>query len=132
MKNYLSFRASRPNIINAVIAFGGVCCCLGTQSCKTIIQRYFFDDRLFSGISERPKQHFRCCGTFILHLHLVILQTLQKQDQSAASQFIWSHSAKSQDFFDALGGIYSQITFPSPIICIKPLSHMSKTTSSEH
>ncbi len=29
--------------------------CLGTQSCKTIIQIYF-DDRLCSGISERPEQ----------------------------------------------------------------------------
>ncbi len=31
-------------------------CCLGTQSCKTIIQKYF-DDRLCPGFSEWPKQH---------------------------------------------------------------------------
>ncbi len=31
--------------INAVIAFGGECCCLGMQLCKTIIQK-LFDDRL--------------------------------------------------------------------------------------
>ncbi len=43
MKNDLSLRASR-HVINAVNAFGGEFCCLGTQSCKTIIQTYF-DDR---------------------------------------------------------------------------------------
>ncbi len=44
------------------------------QLCKTIIQKYF--DRLCSGISEWPKQHFRCCERVIL-----------------------SHSAKSHYFF---------------------------------
>ncbi|MGL5979379.1 MAG: hypothetical protein ACRCZY_00590, partial [Phocaeicola sp.] len=47
------------------------------------------------------------------------------------SQDLPSHSAKSHDFFDALGGIYSQNAFPSPIIRINPFSHKSKTTSSE-
>ncbi len=36
MLNDLRLRASRRNTINAVIAFGGGCWCLGTQSCKTI------------------------------------------------------------------------------------------------
>ncbi len=54
------------------------------------------------------------------------------RDRSAASQVIPSHSAKSHDFFDALGGIYSQNAFPSPFIRINPFSQKSKTTSSEH
>ncbi len=54
-----------------------------------------------------------------------------ERDQSAASQVIPSHSAKSHYFFDALGRIYSQNAFPSPIICINLFSHKSKTTSSE-
>ncbi len=45
--NDLCLRESRRDTINAVTAFGGGCCCLGTQSCKTIIQKYF-DDRLFT------------------------------------------------------------------------------------
>ncbi len=49
----------------------------------------------------------------------------------AVSQVIPSHSAKSHYFFDAIGGIYSQNAFPSPIIRINPFSHKSKTTSSE-
>ncbi len=55
-----------------------------------------------------------------------------ERDQSAASQVIPSHSAKSQYFLDALGGIYSQNAFPSPIIRINPFPHKSKTTSNEH
>ncbi len=43
------------------------------------------------------------------------------------SQAFPSHSTKSHDFFDALGGIYSQNAFPSPVICINPFSHKSKT-----
>ncbi len=54
-----------------------------------------------------------------------------EQDQSAASQVILSHNANSHDFFDELGGIYSQNAFLSPIIRINPFSHKSKTTSSE-
>ncbi len=54
-----------------------------------------------------------------------------ERDQTAASQVIPSYSAKSHDFFYALGGIYSQNAFPSPIIRINPFSHKSKTTSSE-
>ncbi len=50
--NDLRLRESRRDTINAVTAFGGGCCCLGTQSCKTIIQKYF-DDRLSSGFSEQ-------------------------------------------------------------------------------
>ncbi len=75
MKNELRLRASKRNTINAVIAFGGERCCLGTQS---IIQKCF-DDRLCSGISERPK-HFRCCGTRSVRCY---------------SKVIPSHSAKS-------------------------------------
>ncbi len=55
-----------------------------------------------------------------------------ERDQSAASQVILSHSAKSHYFFDALGGIYSQNAFPSPINPINPFSHKSKITSNEH
>ncbi len=39
--NCLHLRPSKRDTINAVITFGGGCCCLGTQSCKTIIQKYF-------------------------------------------------------------------------------------------
>ncbi len=39
-----------------------------------------------------------------------------ERDQSAASQVIPSHSTRSHDFFDVLGGIYLQNAFPSPII----------------
>ncbi len=45
LAGYLLLRESRRNTINAVTAFGGECCCLRTQACKTIIQKYF-DDRL--------------------------------------------------------------------------------------
>jgi len=34
-------------------------------------------------------------------------------------------------FVDALGGIYSQNAFPSPMFWINPFSYKSKTTSSE-
>ncbi len=54
-----------------------------------------------------------------------------ERDQSTASQVSLSHSGKSHDFFEVLGGIYSQNAFPSPIIHINPFSHKSKTTSSE-
>ncbi len=37
MINCLRFKANGRNTINAVIAFGGRCCCLGTQSCKNFI-----------------------------------------------------------------------------------------------
>ncbi len=36
-----------------------------------------------------------------------------ERDQSAASQVILSHSAKSHYFFDVYGGIYSVNVFPS-------------------
>ncbi len=39
--------------------------------------------------------------------------------------------AQSHDFFDALGGIYLQNAFPSPIIHINPFLLKSKTTLSE-
>ncbi len=48
--NYLHLRASRRNTINAVLRSEVDAGCLGTQSCKTIIQKYF-DDRLSSGFS---------------------------------------------------------------------------------
>ncbi len=44
---------------NAVTAFGGGCCCLGTQSCQTIIQKYL-DDRLSSGF-RMIITTYRCC-----------------------------------------------------------------------
>ncbi len=95
MINYLRLRASRWNT-NGVIAFGGGCCCLGTQSCNTIIQKYF-DDRPCSGISEQPKQHFKCCATrsvrWLVKLSRPIVQ---------------SHIT----FFDAHGGIYSVNVLP--------------------
>ncbi len=43
-----------------------------------------------------------------------------ERDRSAASQIILSHSAKSHDFFDVHGGIYSLNVFSSPIIRINP------------
>ncbi len=70
--------------------------CLGTQSCKTIIQKYF-DDRLCSGISEQPEQ----------------LLDAVNEIGPLVSQVIPSHSAKSHDFYDAHGGIYSVNVFPS-------------------
>ncbi len=71
-------------------------CCLGTQRYKTIIQK-FFDDRLCSGISERPK-------TF---------QMLCYEIDQLVSQVIQSHRAKSRDFLDAHGGICLVKWFPS-------------------
>ncbi len=82
MKNYLRLRASRRNTINDVIAFGGECCCLGTQSCKTIKQKYLMTD--FAQAFQND--------------HNNISDTVER-DQSAASQVIPSHSAKSHDFF---------------------------------
>ncbi len=49
-----------------------------------------------------------------------------EQDQSAASQVILSHNANSHDFFDELGGIYSQNAFLSPIIRINPFCTSQK------
>ncbi len=54
-----------------------------------------------------------------------------ERDRSAASQIIPSHSTKSHEFFDALGGIYSQKEFLSSIIRINTSSHKSQTNSSE-
>ncbi len=100
----MSCASERTEETNIVIAFEGECCCLGTQSCSTIIQKYlaqgFQNDHNISDAVER--------------------------DQSAASQVIPSHRAKSHYFFNALGGIYSQNAFPSPIIRINPFSHKSK------
>ncbi len=61
--NDLHLRASRRNTINAVTAFRAGCCCLITQSCKTIIQKYF-DDRLSSGFSFclGHSHHFKSGG----------------------------------------------------------------------
>ncbi len=70
-------------------------CCLGTQSCKTIIQKYF--DRFSSGFSERPEQ----------------LIDAVNEISPLVSQVIPSQSAKSHDFYDAHGGIYSVNGFPS-------------------
>ncbi len=55
--------------------------CLGTQSCKTIIQKYF-DDRLSSGFSELTQQHIDAVNEI----------------SPLVSQVIPSHSAKSHDF----------------------------------
>ncbi len=80
MINYLRLRASRWNTINAVTAFGGGCCCLWTQSCKTIIQKYF-DDRLCSSISERPKQHIDAVneiGPFIAQSHMIFPMRMEE------------------------------------------------------
>ncbi len=68
--------------------------CLRTQSCKTIIQKYF-DDRLSSGFSERPEQLIDAVNEIC----------------PLVSQVILSHSAHY--FFDAHGGIYSVNVFPS-------------------
>ncbi len=56
--------------------------CLRTQSCKTIIQKYF-DERLCSGFSERPEQLIDAVNEIC----------------PLVSQVILSHSAKSRDFF---------------------------------
>ncbi len=61
MINYLRLKVSRRNMLLDVDV-----CCLGTQPCKTIIQKYF-DDSLYSGITERPNQHFRRCATRSVH-----------------------------------------------------------------
>ncbi len=92
--HYLHLRASRWNTITAFIAFGGGCCCLGTQSCKTFIQTYF-DDRLCSGISEWLK-------TF---------QMLCNEIGPLVSQVNPSHCAKSYYIFDVYGGTLF-CTFP--------------------
>ncbi len=64
---------------------------------KTAILQKYFDDRLFSGISERPKQHIDAVNEI----------------GPLVSQVILSHSAKSHDFFNAHRGIYSVNVFPS-------------------
>ncbi len=113
MKNYLRLRASRRNTINAVIAFWGECCCLGTQSCKTIIQKYF-DDRLCSDnisdavneISPLLVKLFRLIAqshmTFLMrleefihkmHFHLplftlTLFRTSQKPPQASVKTFL--------------------------------------------
>ncbi len=65
--NDLRLRESRRDTINAVTAFGGGCCCLGTQSCKTIIQKYF-DDRLSSGFSEQLIDAVNEIGLLVSHV----------------------------------------------------------------
>ncbi len=50
------------------------------------------------------------------------------QRDRSAGQVLPSHSAKSQDFFNAGGGIHSANVFPSPIIHINTFSQKSKTT----
>ncbi len=77
---HIQFKLLARNTINAVTAFGGGCCCLGTQSRKTIIQKYF-DDRLSSGFSERPEQ----------------LIDAVNEISPLVSQVIPSQSAKSHD-----------------------------------
>ncbi len=68
----------------------------GNAKTRKTRQKYF--DGLCSGISERPKRHFRCCATRRLTFDLV-------------SQVIPSHRAQSHDFSDAHGGIYSVNVF---------------------
>ncbi len=75
----------------------------------------------------------RCCWNIIQKYFDNTFQNDQnnisdtvERDRSAASQVILSHSAKSQDFFDALGRIYSQNAFPSPMIRMNPFSKTTK------
>ncbi len=65
-------------------------------------------------------------------LTITTFQMLWNEIGPLVSQVLPSHRAKSHDFFDALGGIYSQNAFPSPIIRINSFLHVSKTTSYKH
>ncbi len=72
--------------MNAVIAFGGGCSCLGTQSCKTIIQKYF--NEAFQNDHNNIDA--------------------ENEISPLVSQVIPSH-----DFSNAHGGIYLVNMFPS-------------------
>uniref|UniRef100_A0A672SLI4 Dedicator of cytokinesis protein 11-like n=1 Tax=Sinocyclocheilus grahami TaxID=75366 RepID=A0A672SLI4_SINGR len=77
------------------------------QFWEAIIQKYF------------SKRHFR--------MTIMTFQMLCIKIGLLVTQVMLSHSAKSHDFFMRM-----EEFIPSPIICINPFSHKSKTTSSEY
>ncbi len=96
MKNYLRLRASRQNT-NAVIAFRGECCCHARQLYRNTLMTDF-------------AQAFQ-------NDHNNILDAVER-DQSAASQIIPSHSAKSHDFLMRLEEFIREIHFHLPLFAL--------------
>ncbi len=84
------------------------------QSCKTVLRGNYteiLDERLCSGISEWPKQHFRCCATRSVHWLVKLFLPIAQ-----------SHMT----FLMCLEEFIRQMHFHLPLFALK-----SKTTSSE-
>ncbi len=65
-------------------------------------------------------------------LTITTFQMLWNEIGPLVSQVCRPIAQSHMTFFDALGGIYSQNAFPSPIIRINSFLHASKTTSYKH
>uniref|UniRef100_A0A672SK38 Dedicator of cytokinesis protein 11-like n=1 Tax=Sinocyclocheilus grahami TaxID=75366 RepID=A0A672SK38_SINGR len=88
--------------------------CSITNACfKRTVKSVLSHDKYFS------KRHFR--------MTIMTFQMLCIKIGLLVTQVMLSHSAKSHDFFMRM-----EEFIPSPIICINPFSHKSKTTSSEY
>ncbi len=73
---YMTCGSERADETHAVIAFGGVCCCSGTQSCRNTILRTFQmlwneTDSLLVKLSRLIAQSHM---TFLMHLEELILK----------------------------------------------------------